>query len=135
MAVGEKVRSSMICTSRGSSRHVRRARGGTITNGRGGAAEGRGGEARLVDDADDPAGVGDGAELRVVDVAPVWADARHARMAHHERLRLVLDRDRVEEAFAINVREVHEDASLVQAPHVVLPNGGEAPVLAQPGEG
>src|SRR5206468_3485994 len=34
-----------------------------------------------------------------------------------------------------NVREVHEDAPLVQAPQVVLPHGGEAAVLAQPGEG
>ncbi len=106
-----------------------------IDDRRGGAAGARGEEALLVDDADDPTRVGHGAELRVVDVAPVWADARHARMAHHERLRLVLDRDRVEEAFAINVREVHEDAPLVQAAHVVLPHGGEATVLAQPREG
>src|SRR5207247_8633796 len=102
---------------------------------RGGAAEARGEEALLVDDANDPTSGGHGTELRVVDVAPVWADARDTRMAHHERLRLVLDRDRVEEAFAINVREVHEDAPLVQAPQVVLPHGGEAAVLAQPGEG
>src|SRR6266516_4879075 len=99
-----------------------------IDDRRGGAAGARGEEALLVDDADDPTRVGHRAELRVFDVPPVWSDACRARMAHHERLRLVLDRDRVEEAFATNVREVHEDAPLVQAPHVVLPHGGEAAV-------
>ena len=82
-------------------------------------------EARLIHDPDRSARVRDGAELFVVEVSPVRAHPGDARVGHDERERAIVRDDGVEEAAAIDVREIDEDTLRVERLDVRATGVGE----------